>query len=194
MPESIRHGHSGYTHGGCRCDVCKTAMSEYKREWRRRNSDREKAKDRAYYAAHREESRAYRTAPERKKAAATSARIRYAKSADAIRARVSAYQASKPPARTLSRAKRRAILRDTDRREVTDRDWRRLCARYRNRCAYCESDAPLTMDHVIPLVRGGRHAIGNLIPACGSCNSSKNSRLLIEWAGRPNGKEVSTCQ
>lgn len=74
---------------------------------------------------------------------------------------------------------------------VSKRDWQRLCARWGNRCAYCGMSRRLTMDHVVPLTRGGWHAIGNILPACRSCNSSKQTKLLIEWrrwrmeAGRP---------
>lgn len=32
-----------------------------------------------------------------------------------------------------------------------------------------------------PTGRGGREAIGNLLPACGSCNSSKKNRFVMEW-------------
>ena len=34
---------------------------------------------------------------------------------------------------------------------------------------------------IMPIIRGGRHSIGNLLPACGSCNSSKGAKLLVEW-------------
>ena len=62
------------------------------------------------------------------------------------------------------------------------RDWMRLVDRYRGRCAYCDEVAePVTMDHVVPLSRGGRHSIGNVLPACKQCNQRKNARLLIEW-------------
>jgi len=37
------------------------------------------------------------------------------------------------------------------------------------------------MDHVVPLIRGGRHSVGNIIPACRSCNSSKGGKFIIEW-------------
>jgi 5-methylcytosine-specific restriction endonuclease McrA len=43
------------------------------------------------------------------------------------------------------------------------------------RCAYCQS-AATTIDHVVPVSRGGRSERGNLLPACGSCNSRKNAR------------------
>lgn len=47
-------------------------------------------------------------------------------------------------------------------------------------CSYCPAPAT-TVDHVVPLNRGGSHAEGNLAPACRSCNSSKGDKLLIEW-------------
>jgi 5-methylcytosine-specific restriction endonuclease McrA len=65
---------------------------------------------------------------------------------------------------------------------VTERDIRRLVNRYRGCCAYCgDATAKLTIDHVVPFKRGGRHTIGNLVPACQSCNSSKGARLLSAW-------------
>jgi 5-methylcytosine-specific restriction endonuclease McrA len=64
---------------------------------------------------------------------------------------------------------------------VSRRDWNRLTNRHGGRCAYCNASAPLTMDHVVPIIRGGQHAIGNILPACLSCNSSKRARLLADW-------------
>jgi 5-methylcytosine-specific restriction endonuclease McrA len=49
-----------------------------------------------------------------------------------------------------------------------------------NRCAYCGSEERLTIDHVIPLARGGSHWPSNLRPACLSCNSRKGARRLEE--------------
>lgn len=45
---------------------------------------------------------------------------------------------------------------------------------------YCGAAAD-TVDHITPLVRGGREHPSNLAPACRSCNSSKGDRLLTEW-------------
>ena len=52
--------------------------------------------------------------------------------------------------------------------------------RQRRTCAYCAEPAT-TVDHVIPLSRGGDNYEGNLVPACRSCNSSKWAALVIEW-------------
>ena len=47
-------------------------------------------------------------------------------------------------------------------------------------CVYCDNPAK-HVDHVRPLSRGGWEHESNLVPACGSCNSSKSDRLLTEW-------------
>lgn len=71
---------------------------------------------------------------------------------------------------------------------VSLRDWQRLVRRYRGCCAYCGAVAdPVCMDHVIPLAKGGRHTIGNVLPACGYCNSTKHALLLVVWRIRNAG-------
>ena len=50
-------------------------------------------------------------------------------------------------------------------------------AAYKYRCAYCgRRSKQLTIDHVIPLQRGGGHIPENLVPACRPCNSAKRDR------------------
>ena len=55
---------------------------------------------------------------------------------------------------------------------------------YSSPCFYCGSTNSIHADHIIPISKGGRHSIGNLLPACAKCNMSKGSKLLIEWRGR----------
>lgn len=56
----------------------------------------------------------------------------------------------------------------------------------REPCAYCGTTEDITIDHVIPVSRGGKHVRGNLAPACRRCNSSKGSKPLDEWLGPPD--------
>ena len=52
------------------------------------------------------------------------------------------------------------------------------------RCYYCDRQvdkASLTMDHVVPLSRGGKSKKGNIVPACKECNNKKKYLLPIEW-------------
>jgi 5-methylcytosine-specific restriction endonuclease McrA len=51
-------------------------------------------------------------------------------------------------------------------------------------CYYCGHRVGrenLTMDHVVPLARGGRSSKGNLVPACKECNTRKKYLLPMEW-------------
>lgn len=51
-------------------------------------------------------------------------------------------------------------------------------------CHYCDNrigPRGLTMDHVVPLIRGGKSTRGNVVPACKACNSKKQSLLPWEW-------------
>lgn len=88
------------------------------------------------------------------------------------------------PARALAAvvARRDRLKNNRDSVGVSDRDWSRILRRHRHCCAYCgEASGALQRDHVIPLSRGGRDAIGNVLPACPDCNHSKANRLITEW-------------
>ena len=56
--------------------------------------------------------------------------------------------------------------------------------RDQQRCQYCNKPGtkqrPLTLDHVIPESRGGPTVVGNLVAACGRCNTKKSNRSLGE--------------
>ena len=45
-------------------------------------------------------------------------------------------------------------------------------------CAYCGGEAT-TLDHVVPLARGGRNEAWNLWPCCQTCNVGKGSTPLL---------------
>ena len=54
-------------------------------------------------------------------------------------------------------------------------------------CHYCGKSvgaAALTMDHIVPLARGGRSTKGNVVPACKDCNNEKKSSFAFEWTPR----------
>jgi 5-methylcytosine-specific restriction enzyme A len=51
-------------------------------------------------------------------------------------------------------------------------------------CHYCGnkvSPRELTMDHVVPIVRGGKSTKGNIVAACKACNNKKKHSLLMDW-------------
>jgi 5-methylcytosine-specific restriction endonuclease McrA len=60
--------------------------------------------------------------------------------------------------------------------------WKRRVAK--GKCHYCgRSTEPkaLTMDHIVPISRGGKSTRGNVVPCCKTCNTAKKLLLPMEW-------------
>ncbi len=68
-------------------------------------------------------------------------------------------------------------------REMRDSQWWKR-KRSVGICYYCNRKfrpAELTMDHLVPIVRGGKSVQGNIVPACKECNNKKKYLLPAEW-------------
>lgn len=60
------------------------------------------------------------------------------------------------------------------------------------RCYYCQQKFPpaeLTMDHIVPISRGGQTTKGNVVPVCKDCNNKKKYLLLMEWEEYMEGEK-----
>jgi 5-methylcytosine-specific restriction endonuclease McrA len=85
--------------------------------------------------------------------------------------------------------------------------WRKLreaVFRRDGRACYRCGGYATTVDHIVPVALGGTHALSNLRPACGPCNSSTGASLgnrmyprtpprrLRGWiaAGKPPGRSA----
>lgn len=55
-----------------------------------------------------------------------------------------------------------------------------------HQCGYCTKRRGITIDHIVPRSRGGKHEWTNVIACCGRCNHKKADRLLTEigWETR----------
>lgn len=52
------------------------------------------------------------------------------------------------------------------------------------KCSYCSKPLDLkdaTMDHVVPLSRGGKSTMANIVLSCKDCNSDKKYKTAVEW-------------
>ena len=68
-------------------------------------------------------------------------------------------------------------------KRVTTNSFRReIIDSWDGACAYCGCEPEkITLDHVIPKVKGGMTVRGNLVPACAECNVSKNHCDVWAW-------------
>ena len=68
--------------------------------------------------------------------------------------------------------------------DLTDEQWTALQAAWGG-CAYCGATGrALQRDCVLPISRGGRYTLDNIVPACGSCNASKCNTEVTTWLRR----------
>lgn len=150
-------------------------VAERQRDYKRRNPEKVKQQARAAYLAradyYRGKTRAVRDAnPHAHRLAANEWAE---KNPERVRAIKSRYK-----------HKRRA-LEAASSFKVTARDLERAYDLAEARCSYCrkpfEGFASAHWDHVVPVSRGGSFGIGNLVPACVSCNSSKQNKTVTEW-------------
>lgn len=189
-----RHGtRTCYVLDKCRCEDCRAANREYGAKYTVRERERVRALARQSHQRNKAQRNAqrrerYATDPEGKKASnrrsaakfrertRTQGRAYYLANREAIRAKHRAWAASPEGRLSLAarncarRARVQAAAGQAAAQQIADR-----IAFYGGRCWMC-GDPATTVDHVIPLFRGGTNWPANLRPACKACNSRKGHR------------------
>lgn len=82
---------------------------------------------------------------------------------------------AKDPAYFYYRTINRRALRKNARGSCTRQEVGELLRKYGYSCLYCGEKAT-TLDHIVPLHRGGTNFLWNLAPACRSCNAHKGAK------------------
>jgi len=68
--------------------------------------------------------------------------------------------------------------------DLTDAQWAALKGAWGG-CAYCGADDQnVQKDCMLPISRGGRYTLANVVPACRSCNASKCNAEVTTWMRR----------
>ena len=148
--------------------------------WTEVNKDRLAAQQAEWYKANRDRKRAtsakwYKANKERGKASAQAWREANKERAQASRA---VWAKANPDKCVESAHRYRTRKADNGVNLVTAAETAAIAAMP---CTACKAGGPSTVDHIIPIVRGGAHTIGNLMPLCKSCNASKRDMLYTEW-------------
>lgn len=83
--------------------------------------------------------------------------------------------------------RRKAQMRNSVAIQVSGKQIRARFEEFGNCCAFCKIDLMLLpenhrhIEHVVPISKGGPHALGNIIPACKFCNDSKFDHEVESW-------------
>ena len=172
------HNAEGRQRHAANLEQSRAAKRESVRRWSSKNKEKAREKSRRAYAKHRERYLAYHRTEERRTQAREYQRGYQARltpeQKEAIRER-------QRPVKAECAARRRAQKQKTAvarirRKTIWERD-DYTCYLW---CGRRLTPGEITLDHVIPLSRGGTHTPDNLRVACGPCNSRKGTRLLSE--------------
>lgn len=94
-------------------------------------------------------------------------------------------------ARASRKRSRRVAAADND---LTPAQWLLIQEAWGG-CAYCgcapAAAAVLQRDCVLPISRGGRYTVENVVPACRSCNASKCNEEVTHWLRRKRLDEAA---
>lgn len=81
--------------------------------------------------------------------------------------------------------RRRARAQNAPGDGVLLEDWMVILELCDFQCSYCrvdlDSGTGIELEHVIPISRGGWDDLSNVVPACRTCNASKNAKTAAEW-------------
>lgn len=81
-------------------------------------------------------------------------------------------------ARLCNQSARYQAMRRANGGDYAVEDWEAMCALAGGRCLACGKEIALTVDHILPVSKGGSSYLTNLQPLCLSCNSSKKDRHI----------------
>lgn len=85
---------------------------------------------------------------------------------------------AKNPHKTRSyKIKRRSLELTNGRNDLSSEQIKFLFDIFKT-CQYCGSSKDLTIDHIIPLSRGGENTFDNVTVACRRCNSRKGNKII----------------
>jgi 5-methylcytosine-specific restriction endonuclease McrA len=180
-PEKVREAK---LHRRPRSKEAKAKNAAWTREWGRRNAEEISARKKLRYLKNKEQVLAkckqYRDAKNMDRTIARRKDLLIFPPAKRRREYMRRYYAAHSDKHQALVSKRKAMVRGASDGTFTAKQWKEMKAAYGNRCAYCLNVFErLTQDHVIPVSKGGAHSTSNIVPACKSCNSSKNVSLWL---------------
>lgn len=156
-------------------------INERRRE-RRIESDKEREYARDRYAKNKTKIRKTRNEKYAQRYYQTAKRY-YGNNADKIKERTSAYKKTERGRRvSIESFHRRRDRINATINDLTASEWDEIIEKQENKCARCNGtfdvSTPPTIDHIVPVSKGGPTTKNNIQALCGKCNSAKGVRVI----------------
>lgn len=150
----------------------KDYILERQKEYYEQNKDHILERQFEYYNTHKEEDNAR-------------SREYYKNNKEKMKERQKIYNLEHPEVSFNAKCKRR-FREEEQGSGLTKEQWKEMMDYFDWQCAYSgkyigNNSDQRTIDHIIPLSKGGEHEIWNLVPMYYSYNSSKNNKDMLTW-------------
>lgn len=178
---------------------CKDCSRAHYKEYRAKNRDKLNREARAYHQEHREDANERRRAhyQAHRDEATSSMRNYYRGHKDESRSRCKAWKEANPEKVALSarRSNRKRRQKQVSTYHASVKEFKHsdhcfFCGRSVSTQVRVGSSKKATIEHLLPLERGGEDHILNLVTTCTSCNCSKRDLTIDEYAARELGREL----
>lgn len=160
------------------CSRCRGCLAKIKRSWRKSNPERAAATFAAWVEKNPDKIKAY-------------SRTNYLRHKDRFKAHARNWRKLNPKKvskiMAFQNAKRRSRIKGNGGRGFTKADWLALLSLANHTCVYCRVAPADSIDHFVPLKRGGAHDSSNIVPACRRCNSLKRDNEPVAWVSENFG-------
>ena len=145
----------------------KSVIAQRARESRQKHADTCRKQRIKYYAEHREDKLEY-------------GKVYYLKNKESINLKNRIYRSENRELCNILGMRYRSKKKQLP-STLTAEQWNKAKNHFNNRCAYCNGELPLTREHFLPVNKDGEFTHNNIIPACKSCNSSKQDSDFFTW-------------
>ena len=161
----------------------KEKKTAYRKKWDAENKEKIAAYQKEYRAENKAKAVAYnkKYCAKNKEVVAASNKKYRAANKEKIAAQNKNYAKKNKDKFAVYNSRRRAKKKGNGIFIVSDKFMKNL---YNSPCVSCGASEGIAADHIIPIVKGGRHSEGNLQPLCKSCNSTKGPKLWIDFVSK----------
>lgn len=158
----------------------KDKLSEYNKKWNENNKEHKKEYDKQRYEKNKEEIKEFNKQKYEKNKEYF--KQYYENNKEEILEKCKQWRENNPE-KQFNKCTKRRQLEESQGNGITKEQWYEMMEFFEWKCAYSGVvlNKNRTIDHIIPLSKGGEHEVWNCVPMHRNYNTSKHANDMLEW-------------